>query len=153
MRTPVNVILTAMACCDTVVLFSNLVYTTHYSLETSPVPRTNCGHEKCSKPFSSRKIRLKCHTDKIWSPRQSIVIVLLSEASALPKNYQRKTYEKGSILNWWLLRYELDGFLFAFSGCLLFEVTSNQYYGFEVKKRRSYTKKRLSQYKKTLKII
>ncbi|CAI4224794.1 unnamed protein product [Auanema sp. JU1783] len=31
MRTPVNMILTAMACCDTVVLFSNLVYTTHYS--------------------------------------------------------------------------------------------------------------------------
>uniref|UniRef100_A0A0K0DE59 G_PROTEIN_RECEP_F1_2 domain-containing protein n=1 Tax=Angiostrongylus cantonensis TaxID=6313 RepID=A0A0K0DE59_ANGCA len=30
MRTPVNMILTAMACCDTVVLFSNLVYTTHY---------------------------------------------------------------------------------------------------------------------------
>ncbi|VDM68170.1 unnamed protein product [Strongylus vulgaris] len=31
MRTPVNMILSAMACCDTVVLFSNLVYTTHYS--------------------------------------------------------------------------------------------------------------------------
>ncbi|KAI1722870.1 serpentine type 7TM GPCR chemoreceptor srw domain-containing protein [Ditylenchus destructor] len=31
MRTPVNMILTAMACCDTVVLFSNLVYTTHYT--------------------------------------------------------------------------------------------------------------------------
>ncbi|KAK6756971.1 hypothetical protein RB195_015039 [Necator americanus] len=31
MRTPVNMILTAMACCDTVVLFSNLIYTTHYS--------------------------------------------------------------------------------------------------------------------------
>ncbi|VDD92392.1 unnamed protein product [Enterobius vermicularis] len=30
MRAPVNMILTAMACCDTVVLFSNLVYTTHY---------------------------------------------------------------------------------------------------------------------------
>ncbi|KAJ1371802.1 hypothetical protein KIN20_033816 [Parelaphostrongylus tenuis] len=30
MRTPVNMILTAMACCDTVVLFSNLIYTTHY---------------------------------------------------------------------------------------------------------------------------
>uniref|UniRef100_A0A915BM76 G-protein coupled receptors family 1 profile domain-containing protein n=1 Tax=Parascaris univalens TaxID=6257 RepID=A0A915BM76_PARUN len=31
MRTPVNMILTAMACCDTVVLFSNLIYTTHYT--------------------------------------------------------------------------------------------------------------------------
>ncbi|TKR88524.1 hypothetical protein L596_012752 [Steinernema carpocapsae] len=31
MRTPVNMVLTAMACCDTVVLFSNLVYTTHYT--------------------------------------------------------------------------------------------------------------------------
>uniref|UniRef100_A0A8R1HKG5 G_PROTEIN_RECEP_F1_2 domain-containing protein n=1 Tax=Caenorhabditis japonica TaxID=281687 RepID=A0A8R1HKG5_CAEJA len=31
MRTPVNMILTAMASCDTVVLFSNLIYTTHYS--------------------------------------------------------------------------------------------------------------------------
>lgn len=31
MRTPVNMILTAMACCDTVVLFSNLTYTTHYT--------------------------------------------------------------------------------------------------------------------------
>ncbi|CAJ0582728.1 unnamed protein product, partial [Mesorhabditis spiculigera] len=31
MRTPVNMILTAMACCDTVVLFSNLIFTTHYS--------------------------------------------------------------------------------------------------------------------------
>src|SRR5262245_637380 len=31
MRTPVNLILTAMACCDTVVLFSNLIYTTHYT--------------------------------------------------------------------------------------------------------------------------
>lgn len=31
MRTPVNMILTAMACCDTVVLFSNLIYTTHYA--------------------------------------------------------------------------------------------------------------------------
>uniref|UniRef100_A0A158R4L8 G_PROTEIN_RECEP_F1_2 domain-containing protein n=1 Tax=Syphacia muris TaxID=451379 RepID=A0A158R4L8_9BILA len=30
MRAPVNMILTAMACCDTVVLFSNLIYTTHY---------------------------------------------------------------------------------------------------------------------------
>ncbi|VDK86639.1 unnamed protein product [Litomosoides sigmodontis] len=32
MRTPVNMILTAMACCDTVVLFSNLIYTTHSTL-------------------------------------------------------------------------------------------------------------------------
>ncbi|EJW84693.1 hypothetical protein WUBG_04397 [Wuchereria bancrofti] len=32
MRTPVNMTLTAMACCDTVVLFSNLIYTTHYTL-------------------------------------------------------------------------------------------------------------------------
>ncbi|KAK0413620.1 hypothetical protein QR680_006906 [Steinernema hermaphroditum] len=31
MRTPVNMVLTAMACCDTVVLFSNLIYTTHYT--------------------------------------------------------------------------------------------------------------------------
>ncbi|VDM98663.1 unnamed protein product [Thelazia callipaeda] len=31
MRTPVNMILTAMAACDTVVLFSNLVYATHYT--------------------------------------------------------------------------------------------------------------------------
>lgn len=34
MHTPVNMILTAMACCDTVVLFSNLVYTTHYTFAT-----------------------------------------------------------------------------------------------------------------------
>uniref|UniRef100_A0A0N4ZJZ9 G_PROTEIN_RECEP_F1_2 domain-containing protein n=1 Tax=Parastrongyloides trichosuri TaxID=131310 RepID=A0A0N4ZJZ9_PARTI len=31
MRTPVNMILTAMAFCDTVVLFSNLIFTTHYT--------------------------------------------------------------------------------------------------------------------------
>lgn len=31
MRTPVNMILTAMACCDMIVLFSNLIFTTHWN--------------------------------------------------------------------------------------------------------------------------
>jgi hypothetical protein len=31
MRTPVNLILTAIAACDTCVLFSNLIYTTHFT--------------------------------------------------------------------------------------------------------------------------
>ncbi|KAI6186659.1 G-PROTEIN-RECEP-F1-2 domain-containing protein [Aphelenchoides besseyi] len=34
-NSPVNTILTAMACCDTVVLFSNLVYTTHFTFVAS----------------------------------------------------------------------------------------------------------------------
>ncbi|VDK78202.1 unnamed protein product [Onchocerca ochengi] len=51
MRTPVNMILTAMACCDTVVLFSNLVYTTHYTF-------TNCHPEQWSYGWA---IFLVCH--------------------------------------------------------------------------------------------
>ncbi|OZC12075.1 hypothetical protein X798_00594 [Onchocerca flexuosa] len=51
MRTPVNMILSAMACCDTVVLFSNLIYTTHYTF-------ANCHPEQWSYGWA---IFLVCH--------------------------------------------------------------------------------------------
>ncbi|KAL3984707.1 Serpentine type 7TM GPCR chemoreceptor Srw family protein [Acanthocheilonema viteae] len=54
MCTPVNMILTAMACCDTVVLFSNLVYTTHYTFTAF----ANCHPEQWSYGWA---IFLVCH--------------------------------------------------------------------------------------------
>ncbi|CAG9537335.1 unnamed protein product [Cercopithifilaria johnstoni] len=54
MHTPVNMILTAMACCDTVVLFSNLVYTTHYTFSAL----SNCHPEQWSYGWA---VFLVCH--------------------------------------------------------------------------------------------
>ncbi|KAM3718067.1 G-protein coupled receptor [Dirofilaria immitis] len=54
MRTPVNMILTAMACCDTVVLFSNLIYTTHYTFAAF----VNCHPEQWSYGWA---VFLVCH--------------------------------------------------------------------------------------------
>ncbi|CAD5224490.1 unnamed protein product [Bursaphelenchus okinawaensis] len=67
MRTPVNMILTAMACCDTVVLFSNLIYTTHYTF----VAFANCHPRHWSYGWalflvSHAHLSLVGHTSSVW---------------------------------------------------------------------------------------
>ncbi len=67
MRTPVNLILTAMACCDTVVLFSNLVYTTHYTF----VAFANCHPRHWSYGWAMfliahAHLSLVGHSSSIW---------------------------------------------------------------------------------------
>uniref|UniRef100_A0A915PS18 G-protein coupled receptors family 1 profile domain-containing protein n=1 Tax=Setaria digitata TaxID=48799 RepID=A0A915PS18_9BILA len=67
MRSPVNVILTAMACCDTVVLFSNLIYTTHYTFAAF----LNCQPEQWSYGWAvflicHAHLSLIGHSSSIW---------------------------------------------------------------------------------------
>jgi hypothetical protein len=67
MRTPVNMILCAMACCDTVVLFSNLIYTTHYTF----VAFANCHPKHWSYGWatfliSHAHLSLVGHSSSIW---------------------------------------------------------------------------------------
>uniref|UniRef100_A0A158Q8V0 G_PROTEIN_RECEP_F1_2 domain-containing protein n=1 Tax=Elaeophora elaphi TaxID=1147741 RepID=A0A158Q8V0_9BILA len=67
MRTPVNMILTGMACCDTVVLFSNLVYTTHYTFAAF----ANCHPEHWSYGWAlflvcHAHLSLIGHSSSIW---------------------------------------------------------------------------------------
>ncbi|GMS81230.1 hypothetical protein PENTCL1PPCAC_3405 [Pristionchus entomophagus] len=67
MRTPVNTILTAMACCDTVVLFSNLIYTTHYSF----VAFQNCRPQNWSYGWAlfliaHAHLSLVGHSSSVW---------------------------------------------------------------------------------------
>lgn len=67
MRTPVNMILTAMACCDTVVLFSNLTYTTHYTFVAFEhcVPR-HWSYGWCVFLISHAHLSLVGHSSSIW---------------------------------------------------------------------------------------
>lgn len=75
MRTPVNMILTAMACCDTVVLFSNLVYTTHYTF----VAFVNCHPRHWSYGWAMflichAHLSLIGHSSSVWL---SVMLALL----------------------------------------------------------------------------
>lgn len=67
MRTPVNMILTAMACCDTVVLFSNLTYTTHYTFVAFEhcIPR-HWSYGWCVFLISHAHLSLVGHSSSIW---------------------------------------------------------------------------------------
>uniref|UniRef100_A0A914MX87 G-protein coupled receptors family 1 profile domain-containing protein n=3 Tax=Meloidogyne TaxID=189290 RepID=A0A914MX87_MELIC len=67
MRTPVNMILTAMACCDTVVLFSNLTYTTHYTFVAFEhcVPK-HWSYGWCVFLISHAHLSLVFHSSSIW---------------------------------------------------------------------------------------
>ncbi|KAL7077973.1 hypothetical protein ACQ4LE_002995 [Meloidogyne hapla] len=67
MRTPVNMILTAMACCDTVVLFSNLTYTTHYTFVAFEhcIPK-HWSYGWCVFLISHAHLSLVFHSSSIW---------------------------------------------------------------------------------------
>ncbi|KAL3069334.1 hypothetical protein niasHS_018059 [Heterodera schachtii] len=67
MRSPVNLILCAMACCDTVVLSSNMVYTTHYTFVAfnNCVPK-NWSYGWCVFLISHAHLSLVGHSSSIW---------------------------------------------------------------------------------------
>lgn len=76
MRTPVNMILTAMACCDTVVLFSNLIYTTHYTF----VAFANCHPRHWSYGWAMfliahAHLSLVGHSSSIWLSGIKLIII------------------------------------------------------------------------------
>lgn len=81
MRTPVNMILTAMACCDTVVLFSNLIYTTHYTF----VAFANCHPKHWSYGWamfliSHANLSLVGHSSSVWLSGNTYIVEIFNLA-------------------------------------------------------------------------